>query len=324
MDYRPFSEKEVLASIRKPIIMSAEYGKIDTNQSTRPAMDFSTTTKNHFQAVHNTPSQIAAPTVPKSSGPSQLYGADSRAKIGAYVQEKKPTFGPGLSHLNKRKLPPIPVMPDTRQKSFKPNRDYHVPTQGFSGKSLYNDQFVAHDNKKCQRKAMMPVRRTAENDLIRQDQQNAPAAAVDKIRNRYVKQRETITQSACEGTYDTEYNRKFSNGTGNESNDPSTQVIKRRSLIRPTVNTRPQGKFYATTSYEDNFNSLARKNENFTNKTRRIKPQDTSNLWFKLDKSEEANSFGRGRFRNDYPCPGVPKPAEICRPRVRDELKKSC
>ena len=47
-DYRHYTSEEIGSSKRQPIIISPEYGAIDTNPNTRPQMDFSTTVSNNF------------------------------------------------------------------------------------------------------------------------------------------------------------------------------------------------------------------------------------------------------------------------------------
>lgn len=329
--------------------MSAEYGKIDTDAATRPKMNFSTTFQNHYQAkpVHMATSQLqplqgfqqgqqgftGQPPAQHQQqragvGPENLYGSELNAKMESLTtakssfpdknvpsqQELSGKSGwKSLPPLHARQLKPIPQMPDTRQKSFKPDQAYHQPSKNsFSSKgdSLYNSHFVNHLNNASvnnyKRAAMTPKRRSFEDDIIRQKM----------LSDEYVKD-----------IYSTEYKSKFakklenpcefqrksirpprSYGFGHQNNQEEIPVVKQKKFVRSN-----NGQFYGTTSYEDNFNAISKNPDVYNRSRKSVRPRDTSDQWFKLDKSEEKRTF-----RNDYPGT-VGKPAEICRPKVRND-----
>lgn len=306
--YRPYTANEVQTSLRQPIIISPEYGTIDTNPDTRPEMAFQTTVQSNFvqhKGKHR-PDPAQGAVKKPAHGIAGIAGADINAKMDLTtthrdVFSKKPsnvaqeTAVPPLAKDKSSKTPKwyksieknsnegvstqrqdyIHHDSVMRPKSFKPILTYNPPETKFETGTLYKNAFTTHGNQR--RKPMVPATRTKEDEIIRH---------------------------CCEqnGVYDTEYERTFQKAGPNFS--------RPRAIVPKTTN-RSKGQFFDSTSYSANFN--CDENRHIA-RMPSFKPKKGSDPWQKSKENDHFRSTTRDHYKGKKAMP-----AAICRPKIKKE-----
>lgn len=307
--YRPYTPTEVKLSLRQPIIISPEYGTIDTNPDTRPEMAFQTTVQSNFvqhKGKHR-PAPAQGALKKPAHGIAGIAGADINAKMdlttthaGAFskkpnsVKEEKAV--PPLAKDKSSKTPKwyksieqnsAEGMSTQRQdyihhdsvfrpKSFKPTLTYNPPNTRFETNTLYKNAFTTHGNQR--RKPMVPATRTKDEEIIRH---------------------------CCEdnGVYDTEYARTFQ--------EAGPKFTRARAIIPKSTN-RSKGQFFDATSYSANFHCDESRH---ISRMPSFKPKKGSDPW---QKSKENGDHFKSTTRDHYKGKKA-MPAAICRPKIKKE-----
>lgn len=372
-DYRQFTVDEMKSSVRQPVIMKTEYGHVDTNLETRPKMELETTTRKYFEPKVLTSRPIV--NKPISMGASHLYGAESQAKMetetSTQVQYRgglhgsKLTASPAMrsqstesgiyTNINKTsnnvlnkdpkvigrksnlKLRPIPVMPDTRQKSFKPDQTYKHPQTEFSGRSSYASQYNFNKDQalSAKRSAMIPVKRNINEDIKSSAIQNSKIYDTEYSRtfeNKSTSVKEFLKAQPKQLTDNLgKFNRKKALYNDKTLVDSEHKVNKStfkrmkpqnnefKNLKAEFGNLREKHRFESKTMYKDSYSQSATDvNQQFNDvrnhRVTSIKPKDLSHTWYKIG----GENLEKLPFKNDYTGAFAP-PATICRPKVRDD-----
>lgn len=106
--YRPYTAGEVTLSKRDPIIISPEYGAIDTNPATRPEMNFHTTVQKNF--VKHTgnfrPPPASGAIKTPAHGIAGIAGADINAKMDLTTTHRE-VFQPKENEAVENAVPPL-------------------------------------------------------------------------------------------------------------------------------------------------------------------------------------------------------------------------
>jgi len=306
--YRPYTADEVDKSIRHPIIISPEYGAIDTNPETRPEMVFQTTVQKNFVKHDGCFRPPPAPGAIKTpaNGIAGIAGADVNAKMDlttTHFDAFKPkcdTEGielvavppllkdksakkPGwYRSIDSEKDAVSTQMHDyivhsgvTRPKSFKPLLKYNKPSTEFHTKTLYKNAFTIHGNQR--RKPMIPAARTKDDEIIKH----------------------MISKDAL---YDTEYHRIYR----------QHQHRCRPEAIVPKTTQKTGGTFYDATSYSQNYNCDA---ERAVARIPSFRPKKISDPWYKsTDTESQFRSTTRDHYTGTYA-----RPATICRPKIKKD-----
>jgi len=305
--YRSYEPNEVKASQRHPIIISPEYGHIDTDPDTRPEMSFQTTVQKNFVKHEGSFRPPPAPGAMKTPahGIAGIAGADVNAKMDLttthhdafQIKENSPGVIEAVPPLAKDKSAKTPkwyksiedqgdgastqrvdyIRHDgvTRPKSFKPLLKYHKPNKTFETNTLYNNAFKEHGNHR--RKPMVPAPRAKDEEIIRH------VMAKDAI-------------------YDTEYKRTYMEA-GSE--------FARPVPIVPKTTNRTKGKFYDSTSYSANFHC---DDDRHIPRMPSFRPKKMSDPWYKATDDEHFVSTTREHYMGKFA-----EPANICRPKIKKE-----
>jgi len=305
--YRPYTANEVHKSQRHPIIISPEYGTIDTNPDTRPEMSFQTTVQKNFVKHEGRfrPAPASGAMKTPAHGIAGIAGADINAKMDLTTTHRE-VFHPKESEAVENAVPPLAKDKSaktpkwyksieskhddcstqrgdyihhsgvTRPKSFKPLLTYHQPDTKFETSTLYKKAFTIHGNHR--RNPMVPATRTKDDEIIRHVMAN-------------------------EAIYDTEYCRTY---------QEAPEKFCRPSAIVPKTTNRTKGQFYSNTSYADNFHC---DNDRHVARMPSFKPKKISDPWHKnIDNKEHFRSTTRDHYMGKFA-----KPATICRPKIKKE-----
>jgi len=314
--YRPYTSDEVNMSKRKPIIISPEYGTIDTHEETRPQMYFQTTQGNDF--VQHVGSFRPPPAPGAAKGPAHgiagIAGADINAKMDLTTTHQQVFSKKNARVDNTKNLAVPPLLKDKsaktpgwyrsidgnhhqlstqmqdyivhkgvmRPKSFQPVQVYNQPSTRFNTDTLYKKAFTQHGNHR--RAPMKPAIRTKEDEIIK-----------------HVFKSNDI--------YDTEYKRIYL--------EAPKAFIPPKPIVPKTTN-RTTGRFYDETSYSQNFNADV---DRSSARVPSFKPKKVSNPWYKSnDDSDKAHfrSTTREHYQGKFALP-----ATICKPKIKKEAMQT-
>jgi len=308
--YREYTSYEVANSKRKPIIISPEYGAIDTNPDTRPKMDFLTTVSNNFvkhDGIFRPPAAPGAVKTP-AHGIAGIAGADINAKMDLTtthqsVFDTKAVNGDGLQAvppLQKDKSAKTPGWYKTaeadmgprstqmddfirhagvlRPKSFQPIRQYEPPGTKFHTDTLYNKAFTTKGNHR--RAPMIPAVRTKDDELIK-------------------------TVISTNDIYATEYDKTYME---------APKTFSRPRAIVPSTSNRSGGRFYDGTSYSQNFHCDEARN---VARVPSFKPKKLVNPWYKAT-SDSDNEHFKSTTQDHYQGAAA-MPASICKPKTKKD-----
>lgn len=310
--YREYTPYEVAGSKRQPIIISPEYGAIDTNPDTRPKMDFMTTVSHNFvkhDGIFRPPPASGAVKKP-AHGIAGVAGGDINAKMDLTTTHRSVFNGKAITDsdglqavppLIKDKSAKIPgwykamdydeaprstQMDDfichdnvmLRPKSFQPIRQYESPTTKFHTDTLYNRAFTTKGNHR--RAPMIPAVRTKDDELIK-------------------------TVLSTNDIYSTEYDQTYKE---------APDSFSRPKNIVPKTSNRSGGRFYDGTSYSQNFNCDEARN---IARVPSFKPKKLVNPWYKAAKDIDSDHF-KSTTQDHYQ--GAPAlPASICKPKTKKD-----
>jgi len=310
-NYRGYTAEEISDSKRKPIIISPEYGAIDTNPETRPKMDFSTTVSNNFVKHEGNCRPEPAPGSVKTPahGIAGIAGADINAKMDLTTTHQKVFNNKALDDslvavppLTKDKKGGKPrwyrssdskdndistQMNDyvkhsgvSRPKSFQPVQKYKAPETKFHTETLYGGAFTTKGNHR--RAPMVPAARTKDDEIIR---------------------------SVCNANelYSTEYDQTYK--------EAPSQFVRPAPIVPKTSN-KSAGKFYEGTSYTQNFNcEQDRSVPRALSYKPKVKP-NCSNPWStKANFDSEQGQHFKSTTQEHYQGKTA-MPASICRPKI--------
>lgn len=306
--YRPYTANEVQTSQRHPIIISPEYGTIDTNPDTRPEMSFQTTVQKNFVKHEGSFRPAPAPGAIKTPahGIAGIAGADINAKMDLTTTHREIFHPKDNEKSDEAAVPPLAKDKSAktpkwyksvdcstddcstqrcdyihhngvmRPKSFKPLLTYHQPDTRFETSTLYKQAFTVHGNQR--RKPMVPAIRTKDEEIIRHCM-------------------------STENIYGTEYDRTYKE---------AKQFIRPKAIVPKTTN-RTKGQFYGNTSYGANFHCDTARH---VARMPSFKPKKISDPWHK------SNDGDGEHFRSttkDHYMGQFAKPAAICRPKIKKE-----
>lgn len=317
-DYRHYTSEEIGSSKRQPIIISPEYGAIDTNPNTRPQMDFSTTVSNNFVKHEGNCRPAPAPGSIKTpaNGIAGIAGADINAKMDLTTTHQRAyhnkalddtlvavpplakdkrggrpkwytngTEGANHSEISTQMNDYISHTGVSRPKSFQPKMEYSAPEKKFHTQTLYGGAFTIKGNH--QRRPMVPAVRTKDDEIIK---------------------------SVCNANdvYSTEYDQTYKEA-------PNT--FRKPAAIVPKTSNKSAGKFYEGTSYSQNFNCDEDRN---VPRAQSYKPtvKPNSNVgspWstkanFDSEQGQHFKSTTQEHYQGE-----TANPASICRPKIKKD-----
>jgi len=308
--YREYDSHEVSEAKRRPIIISPEYGTIDTNPDTRPKMDFCTTVSNNFVKHSGIFRPDPAPGAVKTPahGIAGIAGADINAKmdlttthqsvfdtkaivgdrsqaVPPLVKDKSAKTPKWYKSENADEGPRSTQMDDfirhdgvVRPKSFQPLRQYESPSTKFHTDTLYNQAFTTKDSSK--RKPMVPAPRTKDDELIK-------------------------TVISGSDIYSTEYGKTYTQAPSN---------FHRPRPIVPSTQNRTGGRFFDSTSYSHNFNCEETRN---IARVPSFRPKKLKNPWYKSSSDSDDSHF-KSTTQDHYKGERA-LPASICKPKTKKD-----